>query len=305
MGRPHHLSLHPGGIVLTPEPIEEHVPLQTVPKGVIMTQLDKDGVERVGLVKIDLLGNRRLGTLEEALRITAHGAAPHGSNTDEHRSEEKISFLSDPCSSVLHPCTAGPWPLFDDATTLDLFRCGDTLGVGQMESPAMRHLLVQMRPRGVEDVIQAIALVRPAAGMDGAKERFVRRRRGLDPPTPPHPSLRPHLAETEGMMIYEDDALHALQVLTGMPAPYADAFRKRVAKHTNELEAHRLGREFMQLCAARGLDREQVEEAWALILRFNHYSFCKSHAVSYGLIAWQAAWLKAHHPRLLDGGAQQ
>jgi len=265
LGRPDHLSLHPGGIVVTPTPLEGHVPLQWAAKGVVMTQLEKDGVERIGLVKIDLLGNRALATVDEARRIVAG--------------------------------TDGP-PLRDAAAEALLER-GDTLGVAQLESPAMRHLLLQIQARTLDDVILTLALVRPGAAGLGVKERFVRRRRGLDPPGDVHPRLLQILPEGHGLMIYEDDALRLIRALTGLEAAPADYLRKRIAKHQTDDEARELRAEFLDRCREGPpphLPAALLDEVWDHLSKFNRYSFCKSHAVSYGLIAWHGAYLKAHHP---------
>jgi DNA-directed DNA polymerase III PolC len=274
LGRPHHLSIHPGGVVITPRPIEEYVPLQMAPKGVVITQFDKDGVEYIGLVKIDLLGNRALATVDEAVE---HAKMENG----EWRMEN---------GEAAFPIPHSPFPI------LHSLQAGDTLGVNQLESPAMRHLLVQMQPRGLEDVIQALALIRPGAASVGMKEVFIRRRRGLEP-TPALPAdLEPFLHETEGLMLYEDDALQVVQALTGLAAADADRFRKRITKHRTEEEALTLSREFLQICAQNGVARAIAASWWVQLAKFNQYSFCKSHSVSYGLIAWKAVHLKVHHP---------
>src|SRR5262249_18409522 len=234
-------------------------------KGLVMTQLDKDCVERVGLVKIDLLGNRALSGVDEA-RLHAGVLVPSATGTD------------------------------GDPATLDLLRRGDTVGVTQLESPAMRHLLIQLRPRGLDDVIQALALLRPGAASIGMKDRFLRRRRGLEPAGVVHPSLEGVLGETHGLMLYEDDALRVLKALTGLPAVDADRLRKRISQQETEEEAGALGRVFRALCRRKGAPAEALGELWVQLAKFNRYSFCKSHAVSYGLIAWQGAYLKAHHP---------
>lgn len=266
LGRPHHLSIHPGGVVLTPEPMENYAPLQRAAKGVVITQFEKDAVEAVGLVKIDLLGNRALSTVREALRLVAAGCPSRRPIAD------------------------------DDPATVALLCRGDTLGVNQLESPAMRHLLIQIQPRGMADVIQALALIRPGASSVGAKERFVRRRRGLEPVAYPHPSLEPLLYETCGLMLYEDDALGVIQALTGFDAPEADRFRKLVTKGGTVEELAALSQAFLAACARNEVPGAVAEEVWVQLAKFNQYSFCKSHAVSYGLIAWEAAALKTHHP---------
>jgi len=266
LGRPRHLSVHPGGIVITPDPIENYVPLQRAAKGVVITQFEKDAVEQIGLVKIDLLGNRALSTVSEALRRL------------DPVSRDIVSRATDR----------------DDEATLKLLQAGDTLGVNQLESPAMRHLLIQMRTRNMHDVIQALALIRPGAASIGAKEKFIRRRRGVEPVRHLHPSLAPLLGDSCGLMLYEDDALRVVQTLTGLSAPEADRFRKQITKSASNEETQALSKAFLTACARNGIDRPSAEETWVNLAKFNSYSFCRSHAVSYGMIAWRAAYLKAH-----------
>ena len=259
--------------------MEEYVPLQRAPKGIVITQFEKDAAEYIGLVKIDLLGNRALGTIEAAQayfnpvpcdpRTRLSGQIPGYSCTPDTPADER---------------------------TVALLQRGDTLGVNQLESPAMRHLLIQMRPRELMDVVQALAMIRPGAASVGMKELFIRRRRGLEPVRYPHPALEALLHETQGLMLYEGDALRVLQALTGLSAPDADRFRKRVSKHRTEKEARELTEEFLAACRGNGVARAVAADLWVQLAKFNHYSFCKSHAVSYGLIAWKAAFLKAHHP---------
>jgi DNA polymerase III alpha subunit len=148
----------------------------------------------------------------------------------------------------------------------------------------------------VEDVIQALALIRPGAASVGMKEAFIRRRRGIDCVPPLPANLDPFLRETEGLMLYEDDALQVVQALTGLAAADADRFRKRITKHRTEEEALVLSREFLKICAKNGVSRAVAASWWVQLAKFNQYSFCKSHSVSYGLIAWKAVQLKVHYP---------
>jgi DNA-directed DNA polymerase III PolC len=295
IGRPHHLSIHPGGIVITPKPIENYVPLQRAAKGIVITQLDKDPIEHIGLVKIDLLGNRALATVDAARCHVRERKCERDKVT--RRQGDKVTEGTDPSPLVTpSPChlvASSPPP---HAGALSLLQSGDTLGLNQLESPAMRHLLVQIQPRGLMDVIQALALIRPGAASIGAKERFVRRRRGLEPTVYDHPLLEPLLADTCGLMLYEDDALGVVQALTGFSAPEADHFRKRVTKTRDPEEALALSKAFLKACEQNGVSREAASKVWVQLAKFNEYSFCKSHAVSYGLIAWEAVRLKAEHP---------
>jgi DNA-directed DNA polymerase III PolC len=279
LGRPHHLSLHPGGVVITPGPIEDHVPLEMAAKGVVMTQFEKDAVEFAGLVKIDLLGNRALSVVDEAW---IHIAPAFGREVCHHLPAKGRSYVNPTPNS--------------DVPTLDLLQRGDTLGITQLESPAMRHLLIQMQPTKIEDVIQTLALVRPGPASFGMKESFIQRHRGEKPKRVLHPRLASLLADTYGVMLYEDDALRLLREVMRLDAASAEQLRKRIAKHQTDDEAKALLAEFLKLAARQGVPTEVVEELWRELAKFNRYTFCRSHAVSYGLIAWQAAYLKAHQP---------
>jgi DNA-directed DNA polymerase III PolC len=262
-GRPRHLSIHPGGVVITPGPIEDYVPLERAAKGTIITQFEKDAAEATGLVKIDLLGNRALSTRGEALRGVRN-----------------VPLL----------------PPDGDSDTVRLLQAGDTLGVNQLESPAMRHLLRQIIPTGIHDVVQALALVRPGAASQNAKQIFIRRRRGLEPVRYLHPCLESVLRETLGVLVYEDDGLRVIQAMTGLSPPDAEIFRKRIVKHQTEEEASALESEFMAYCINRQIPEPVAKAQWKDLAKFIYYTFCKSHAVSYGLIGWAAAYLKVHHP---------
>jgi len=145
-------------------------------------------------------------------------------------------------------------------------------------------------------VIQALALIRPGAASIGAKEKFIRRRRGLEQVRHLHPFLEPLLGDSCGLMLYEDDALRVVQTLTGLSAPEADRFRKQITKSASDEETKTLSIAFLTACERNGIARSVAEEIWINLAKFNSYSFCRSHAVSYGMIAWQAAFLKAHFP---------
>ena len=267
VGRPHHLSIHPGGIVITPNPIEEYAPLQWSRKGVVITQYEKDAVEKIGLVKIDLLGNRALATVDEASRLAGKRISPHAEMPE------------------------------NDSKVGEMLLRGDTLGVNQMESPGMRHLLVQMQAQCLDDVIQSLALIRPGAASIGMKERFIRRRRGIEKPASIDPTLSKLLGDTELMLLYEDDSLRLLKALAQITSSEADAFRKKVTKWETDEQYKALAIEFFTLCEGSGVSKQALTDLWLQLSKFNRYSFCKSHAVSYGIIAWKAVWLKAHHPR--------
>jgi DNA polymerase III alpha subunit len=255
-GLPRHYSVHPGGIVLHPDGV---APLGLAEKGVLVTQYDKDAVERAGLVKIDLLGNRALSTIRETVDVLGGG----------------IDVENLPV----------------DAPTVALLHEGRTLGCNQLESPAMRSLVRMMRPSDAKGLMKALALIRPGAASLGMKEAFVRRERGLDP-SPDVDLLR----DTHGIMLYEDDAMVVASALTGLSLAEGDRFRRRVQKLRTDEERRAVSAEFVAAAARHGTPRDVAEAWWIQMAKFNEFSFCRAHAASYGVLAWASAWLAAHHP---------
>ncbi|MGC9455778.1 MAG: DNA polymerase III subunit alpha [Phycisphaerae bacterium] len=266
---PHLLSVHPGGIVITPGAIDRHVPVQPSAKGVRITQYDKDGVEAMRLVKLDLLGNRNLSTVRAAC--------------DEIRSRggPEIDVES------LPP---------DDAATLATLRTADTVGCNQLESPAMRSLLKMMQPRNIHDVMQVLALIRPGAAGIGMKDAFIRRRRGLEETPGYYPPVDALLAETFGIMLYEDDVMLTAAAMLDLPPGKADRFRKAVQKCRTDAERLSLSEEFLSRATRCGVDADSARELWLQMAKFNSYSFCRAHAASYGCLAYTGAYLKTHYP---------
>lgn len=264
---PRHYGLHPGGVVVAPGAITDFVSCQRAKKGVVVTQLDKDAVEAIGLVKMDLLGNRALTTIDDCLASLRE----RGIEVDLERIPE-----NDP----------------DTAATLVE---GRTLGCFQVESPGMRNLLKQTGARTMDDVIQAVALIRPGPAGSGMKDAYVRRFRQLEDPRPPHPRLSDLLWETHGVMLYQEDVMQVASRMAGMDLAEADLLRRALQKRrARDLEE--VARRFLAGCAEEGIARADAVRVWDLIANFASFAFCKAHAVTYGRIAYRAVWLKTHHP---------
>jgi len=269
IGFPRHLSVHCGGVVITPGPIASYAPLIKAEKGVVITAFDKRGVEKAGLVKLDLLGNRSLSTISEAVRLI------------EKRSGEKID----------------PENLPDNgAAGFGLIRSGRTVGCGQLESPAMRHLLVQIAPDEEAHIMQALALIRPGASGLGMKEAFIKRKRGVE--KPPHliPALAAILDKSNGIMLYEDDALLIAMSVAGFSPGDADRFRKALSKGDDSDASRALIRRFVAECEKRGVKGDEMKQMLSIMAKFRGYSFCRAHAASYARLACACAYLKARHP---------
>ncbi len=268
VGLPRHLGLHPGGIVIADRPLAEYVPLEEATKGILCTQFEMRAVEAVGLVKIDLLGNRALSTIQETVELV------------EARTGERLDPEAFP---------------HRDPATAALLSAGDTLGVFQMESPGMRNLNRMLETRDLATAIAAVALIRPGPAASGMKERFCRRARGLEPPRYPDPRLRPLLAGTHGVPLYEEDVMRIAAEVTGLSLEDGDVVRRAIAG-ADPAELAGMERMFLDRARRRGYRPRTAERIWRGLLRFGSFAFCKAHAAGYGVLAWQAGWLKAHHP---------
>lgn len=265
---PRHLGVHPGGMVIADRPIADYVPLERAAKGIVVTQFEMRAVEAVGLVKMDLLGNRALSTIQETVELV------------ETRTGERLD-----------PDTF-PDP---DPKTAELFTRGDTLGVFQMESPGMRNLNRMLQTRDLATTIAAVALIRPGPAGSGMKEKFVRRSRGLEPVTYLDERLAPLLQETFGVPLYEEDVMCMAAEVAGMTREDGDLFRRSMAA-ANDQQLQELGRMFKRQAQKRGYSQDRAATIWEQLLQFGSFAFCKAHAAGYGVLAYQAGWLKAHYP---------
>ncbi len=267
-GLPRHLGIHPGGVVIGDRPLADLVPLERAAKGIVVTQFEMDAIAAIGLVKIDLLGNRALATLGEAARLAARGAPP----LDLDRAADH------------------------DEPTARLLAAGDTLGCFQIESPGMRQLLTMLAPRSVRDIVDALSLIRPGPASSGMKERFVRRARGLEPAAAVHPALAPVLAATHGIPLYEEDVMSIAAAVAGLDLAAADSLRRAIAGAANPEEMRLVRNGFVARAVHAGIDPDDAVRVWEEMARFAAYSFSRAHASGYGLLAYQSAYLKVHEP---------
>lgn len=266
IGLPRYLSVHPGGVVITPRPITDYVPVQRATKGVPIIQWEKDGAEEAGLVKIDLLGNRSLGVIRDCI------AAVHASG--EHLDEIT-------------------WQPEDDAATKLMVAAGATMGCFYIESPAMRLLEKKAGTGDFEQLVIQSSIIRPAAN-EFVRE-YVRRLHGG--------AWQPFCAEqgdvldeTFGLMVYQEDVSKIAVALAGFSPADGDGLRKIMAKKDKAQKLANYKVMFFTGCAERGVGEETVAEMWRMIESFNGYSFCKPHSASYARVSFQAAYLKRHYP---------
>ena len=266
IGSPRYMSVHPGGIVITPRPIEEYVPVERAPKGVPIIQWEKDAAEDAGLVKIDLLGNRSLGVIRDAL-ANLHD---NGLTFDEMR-----------------------WEPEDDFATQESLAQGRTMGCFYIESPAMRLLQQKSRVGDFEHLVIHSSIIRPAA--NEFIQEYIRRLHGgrWDPI---HPFLAEVLDETFGIMVYQEDVSRAAVVIAGFSHAAADTLRKVLTKKDREHQLRDFRQRFCSGAKQRGVPDDKVAEIWDMMMSFNGYSFCKPHSASYARVSFQAAYLRVHYP---------
>ncbi|TFG64621.1 MAG: DNA polymerase III subunit alpha [Spirochaetales bacterium] len=266
-GMPRHLGSHPGGVVITPGPITDYTHLEPADTGFPVIAWEKDATEEAGLVKIDLLGNRSLGVLRDALNLI---------NRDAPRQILWEGFS----------------PL-QDVKTRELIEKGDTLGVFYVESPATRQLLTKMGRGDFGHLVIASSIIRPAANRFITE--FVRRLRG-GAWDPVHPLVEETLRETLGIMVYQEDVARVSIAMAGFAPEEADGLRKALSKKDREIRLKCYRGRFFEGGRERGVTEEVLEKLWDMILSFDGYSFCKAHSASYALVSYKLAWVKRYYP---------
>ena len=265
---------HAGGVVIAPGPLTEFMPLYVEPEGNSLSQLDKDDVEALGLVKFDFLGLRTLTIIDRAFQ-----------SINRQRKENGL----DPLSPSQIP--------MNDPETYELLRRCQTTGVFQLESRGMRDLIRRLQPDHFGDLVAVLALFRPGPLQSGMVDNFVDRKHGTDaaPVDYFHPSLEPILKPTYGVILYQEQVMQIARIIAGYSLGGADLLRRAMGKKDQEkMDEQRSV--FAAGAAANGIDAGVATTLFDLMAHFAGYGFNKSHSAAYALIAYQTAWLKARHP---------
>jgi error-prone DNA polymerase len=267
---PRHLSVHSGGMLITAQPLVEVVPLERATKeGIVVTQWNKDSVEDAGLIKIDLLCLRTLDVVSEANRLIAQRTGR----------EPNLEAL----------------PL-DDPVLYQMLAEGDTIGCFQVESRAQAQMLPRLKPRRFEDITIQVSIVRPGPIQGGMVHPYLRRRQGKEPVTYLHPKLEPILEETLGVIIFQEQVIRVAMALAGFTPGEADLLRRAMSRNRSAAAMVELRARFIMGAEANGVERSIAEEAFRQLQGFATYGFCKSHAASFALVAYQTLWLKKYYP---------
>jgi DNA polymerase-3 subunit alpha len=267
-GFPRHASTHAAGVVISKDPLVEHVPLHKMGDSNVATQYTMTTLEELGLLKMDFLGLRTLTVIRDALNIIRH----------TRHMEIDLDRL----------------PL-DDKKVYEMLSQGNTAGVFQLESSGMQNLLKELKPEVFEDIIAIIGLYRPGPLGSGAAEDFIRSKNGVKSISYLHPLLKPILSETYGIILYQEQAMKIAQELAGFSLAQADILRKAMGKKKQDVMAAQRA-SFIEGCVRNNIDRETAAKIFDDISYFAGYGFNKAHTAAYAVIAYQTAYLKTHFP---------
>lgn len=265
-GLPRNASTHAAGVVLSPVPLVEVVPIEQGHEDIYLTQWPMLEIEQTGLLKIDFLGLRNLTILDQIRKSI------------QFTHQIELDFNQIP---------------LQDAKTFELLQRGDTVGIFQLESDGMKSALRDIKPTHFLDIIAVNALYRP--GPMQFIPVYAKRKHHMEPVIMPHPDLTPILQETYGVIIYQEQIMRIANVMAGFTIGQADILRRAVSKKKREvLEQQRAA--FVKGSLAKGYTEQVAQEVYELIVRFADYGFPKSHAVAYSIISYQMAYLKANFP---------
>ncbi|CCG03099.1 DNA polymerase III subunit alpha [Blastococcus saxobsidens] len=271
-GLPRHIALHPCGVLLSDATLLDRTPVESSYLGYPMSQFDKDDVEELGLLKLDLLGIRMQSAISHALDEVARVDG------------ETVDIDAVPR---------------DDPTTFELIRSTRTLGMFQIESPGQRELVGKFGPQTFEDLVIDISLFRPGPVKSDMVTPFLMARNGWRDAEYPHPDLEFALAETAGVVVFHEQVLQVVSRMAGCTLAEADEVRRALG----EKEAHPEVRAwFVPRALAAGYPVEVAERVWEVLASFGSFGFCKAHAAAFALPTYQSAWLKTHHPAAFLAG---
>ena len=270
-GFPRHLSIHSGGMLVTAAPLIDIAPLERATmRDRVVVQFDKRDVETLKLIKLDLLGLGMLAAMDETLQLIQADCA---TCIDLDRMPEEIPEV------------------------FEMIQAADTVGVFQIESRAQMQTLPKSRPGSLDDLVVEVAIIRPGPIQGNAVHPYLRRKQGLEPVTYLHPSLAPILAETLGVILYQEQVMKIAIEVAGFTPAGSDGFRRAMGTWRSNREMEKLHRQFLDGCLRQpGMDDEMAEELFRQVSAFASFGFAKSHAAAFARTAYESAFLKLFYP---------
>jgi len=272
-GFPNYLSIHAGGIIISEEPLNNFTALQLMPKGFPITHFDMYGAEDLELHKYDILSQRGLGHIKDAVKLIAENRG----DAVDIRDVEKIK---------------------EDEGVRAQLRSGQCIGCFYIESPAMRGLLTKLMCDNYIHLVAASSIIRPGVAKSGMMREYIQRFHKPESFTYIHPIFEEHLGETYGVMVYQEDVMKIVHHFAGLDLDESDVLRRiMTGKKKNSDTFHRLQEKYYRNCRKRGYPEELIEEVWRQIASFSGYSFCKAHSASFAVESFQSLFLKTYYPR--------
>ncbi len=267
-GFPKHMSVHLGGLLIGDGRLSDIVPLEVAGGGDIISQYDKDDIERLGVVKMDILSLPTLTVIEDTLASIKAG---RGIDIDLDKIDR------------------------NDPEAFAMLRDGKAIGTFQLESPAQREMAGRLLPERFEDVVVSISLVRPGPLKSNMDKSYLPRRHGIEEVKYLHPRLKGALGETLGVILYQEQVLKVAHDLAGMSYAEADGFRRAMTHDRTHEEMEKMRDSFIRSAAKNGVGKGIAEEVFEQLAAFAAYGFCKAHAAAYAIISYQTLWLKCHY----------
>lgn len=277
-GFPRHMGIHSGGMVITRDPLVRVAPVEwATMRDRTIVQWDKDDLQDLGLIKIDLLGLGMLSLLREAFALHARFSGKAGDDAGQ---------------LALHAIPP------DDPKTYAMLRKADTIGVFQIESRAQQSMLPRMQPRCFYDIVMQVAIIRPGPIQGQMIHPFLRRRAGLEPVTYPHPKLKPILERTLGVPLFQEQGMRVAIEAAGFSPGEADRLRRAMGHKRSHERMREIYPRLIEGMAQNGIDRDAADALFRMLEGFADYGFPESHAASFALLAYASAYVKAHYPAI-------
>ena len=271
-GFPRHMGIHSGGMVITRDPLVRVAPVEwATMRDRTIIQWDKDDLQELGLIKIDLLGLGMLSLLREAFSL------------------HKRSFDTPLALHTIPP---------DDKPTYEMMQRADTIGVFQIESRAQQSMLPRMKPACFYDIVMQVAIIRPGPIQGQMIHPFLRRRAGLEPVTYPHPKLRPVLERTMGVPLFQEQGMRLAIEAAGFSPGEADKLRRAMGHKRSHDRMREIYPKLVDGMVQNGIDRSAAEQLFHMLEGFADYGFPESHAASFALLAYASAYVKCHFPAI-------
>jgi len=267
-GFPRYFGMHLGGVLISSRPLLQTTSLQPSAKGEWMTPFDKDAVEEVGLVKLDLLSLRTMGAIEGTVVL-------------RERTGHVLDYDGIP---------------LDDHETFTMIGQGETIGVFQLESPAQRALQARLQAEGLEDIVASVALIRPGPIKGNMVDPFLARRRGEEAISYLHPKLEPILGKTYGVVLFQEQVIEIATVIANFSPGEADQLRRVMSHARSAGEMEEIGRQFLEKAIVAGVEGEVARTIFSYIQGYASYGFCEAHAAAFATTAYKTAYLVRHYP---------